>query len=172
MKTTGSRIGLQQLRVLAVERVVDGYSVEEVASFLEFGVSTVRRWVAAYRRSGLEGLVAKPVPGRPRKLTRTQEKIVLRWLDDPPTQHGFNTELWTAARVAELISEEWGVELNRRYVCRWLRARDITPQRPQRVPRERNPEVIAAWLETEWQRLKKKRRASVELSFSSTKAGF
>ena len=33
-----------------------------------------------------------------------------------------------------------------------------TPQKPQRVPRERDPEAIAAWLESDWPRIKKKAR--------------
>ena len=162
---------MQRFRVLAVERVLDGYPPGEVAAFLDVSPSAVRRWVAAYRRSGPAGLRAKPVPGRPPKLTRTQEKVALRWLDDPATAHGFDTDLWTAARVSQLIRGEWDVALNRRYVCRWLRARGATPQRPQRVPRERDPEAIAAWLDADWARIKKKRHASAEPSFSSTRAG-
>ena len=95
----------------------------------------------------------------------TQEKIVLRWLQDSPTQLGFATELWTCRRLAQLIGEEWGIRFNAEYLPRWLRARDFTPQKPQRVPRERDPEVIEAWLATEWPRIKKKRSAKGRISF-------
>ena len=172
MRDKGSAAELQRRRVLAVERVLDGFSAAEVAEFLGINSGTVRRWVEAYRRQGPGGLQARPAAGRPPKLTRTQEKIALRWLQDSPTEHGFDTELWTAARLASLIVEEFGIELNRRYVCRWLAARGFSPQRPKRVPRERKPEVIAAWLQTEWPRLKKKRHGIARTSFSLTKAGF
>src|SRR5882672_10050376 len=150
MRSNGSPVELQRRRVLAVERVLDGYSSVEVAEFLGVDSSSVRRWLEAYHRAGFDGLRAVPVPGRPPKLSRTQEKIALRWLKDSPSEHGFDTELWTAARLASLIHDEWGVALNRRYVSRWLAARGFSPQRPKRVPRERSPEVIAAWLDTEW----------------------
>jgi transposase len=172
MRTEGSAAELQRRRVLAVQRVVEGYSTDEIADFLGVSVRSVQRWMHSYRRSGVEGLAARAVAGRPSKLTRTQEKIALRWLNDSPTEHGFDTELWTAARLAELIHEEWGVCLNHRYVCRWLATRGYSSQRPQRVPRERSPQVIAAWLETEWTRIKKKRGGMAEGSFSLTKAGF
>lgn len=139
---------------------------------MEVDARSVRRWCEAYRVAGVDGLTAKPVPGRPPKLSRAQEKVALRWLGDSPTEYGFDTELWTAARLVELIREEWGVELNPRHVCRWLTARGYSPQKPQRVPRERNAEAIAAWLDREWTRIKKRRRASVATSFSSTRAGF
>jgi transposase len=112
--------------------------------------------LAAFQARGSAGLEARPVSGRPGKLTSTQEKIALRWLTESPMHHGFETELWTAARLAQLIREEFGVGLNPRYLSTWLRERGLTPQKPERVPRERDPEAIAAWLEADWPRIKKK----------------
>jgi transposase len=139
-----------------VERVSEGYSTQEVADFLGVDPSTVRRWLAAYRDRGDAGLVVRPVSGRPSKLIPTQEKIALRWLTESPTHHGFETELWTAARLGQLIREEFGVGLNPRYLSTWVRDRGFTPQKPQRVARERDPKAIAAWLESDWPRVKKK----------------
>jgi transposase len=136
---------------------LDGYSAEEVAAFLDISPRTVWRWLALARADGPEGLSARPVPGRPRKLTTTQEKIVLRWLRENPTEHGFATELWSAPRLTQLIEREFGISLNPRYLCAWLRDRGMTPQKPQRVPRERDPEEIRRWLATDWPRIKKKR---------------
>lgn len=139
-----------------MQRVADGYSTQEIADFLGVDPSTVRRWLAAFRARGHAGLVARPVSGRPGKLTSTQEKIALRWLTESPSHHGFGTELWTAARLGQLIREEFGARLNPRYLSAWLRERGFTPQKPERVPRERDPEAIAAWLESDWPRIKKK----------------
>jgi transposase len=171
MRSQGSSAELAHRRELAIHRLLDGYAVEEVADFLEVDASTVRRWRAGFVRDGWAGLRARPVPGRPTKLTRTQEKIVLRWLDDPPTAFGFTTELWTAARLADLIRQEWGVDLSPRYLPRWLRRRGFSPQKPERVPHERNDEGIAAWLRDDWPRIKKTRRPAGPASFSSTKVG-
>jgi transposase len=95
-------------------------------------------------------------PGRPPKLTSTQEKIVLRWLSDDPTEHGFPTSLWTADRLGQRIERELNVTFNPRYLSSWLRDRGFTPQKPQRVPRKRDPEEIQQWLATDWPRIKKK----------------
>ena len=119
---------LEHRRLLAVRRVLEGDTVEEVADFLEVDGRSVRRWVQRFWEHGWEGLVANPVPGRPRKLSPTQEKIVLRWLQDCPTDFGFPTALWTCQRLAQLIWEEWRIRLNPRYLSRWLRERDFTPQ--------------------------------------------
>jgi transposase len=157
MRTEGSPNELENRRRLAVQRVLDGYSTQEVADFLGVDPSSVRRWVAAVRSQGVEGLIARPVPGRPPKLTLIQEKIVRRWLGDSPSEHGFDTEIWTARRLAQLIHEEFGMRLNPRYLSAWLGERGFSPQKPGRVPRQRDPEVIAAWLESDWPRIKKRR---------------
>lgn len=171
MRSQGSPAELERRRVLAVRRMLDGYSAEDVADFLGVDAGSVRRWWAVFGRDGWAGLRARPIAGRPPKLTRTQEKIVLRWLADPPTAFGFSTELWTAARLVDLIRQEWGIALNPRYLPRWLRRRGFSPQKPERVPRERNEEVIAAWLRRDWPRIKKTPRLGGPTSFSSTKAG-
>jgi transposase len=143
-----------------VQRVLDGFECEEVAEFLGVDTTSVRRWVRAFRRHGWSGLKAVAAAGRPGRLGRTQEKVVRRWLSEPASAFGFATELWTAARVGELIRQEWGVAFNPRYLPRWLKARGFSCQKPERVPRERDDEVIAAWVAEDWQRIKKKRTAS------------
>ncbi|HWE35158.1 MAG TPA: IS630 family transposase [Isosphaeraceae bacterium] len=157
MRHEGSPAELEHRRRLAVQRVLDGYSTQEVAEFLGVDPSSVRRWVASFRRHGAAGLAARPAPGRPPKLTRTQEKVVLHWLADSPAEHGFATELWTGRRLAAVIAQEWDVRLHPRYLTAWLRARGYSPQRPQRVPGRRDPEAIARWLARDWPRIKKRR---------------
>jgi len=158
MRNEGSPEELEHRRFLAVQRLSEGYTTEEVADFLDVEPRSVRRWFAAFRQHGQVALRAQGVPGRPSKLTSTQQKIVLRWLSENPTEFGFPTELWTTARLAQLIEQEWDVSFNQRYLAAWLRYRGLSPQKPQRVARESNPKVIAAWLATEWPRIKKKAR--------------
>jgi transposase len=155
MRDKGSPAELEHRRLLAVQRVLEGYSTQEVAEFLGVDPRPVRRWVAAYRQEGGPGLRARPAPGRPPQWTSTQETIVRRWWADKPTEHGFATDLWTGPRRAKLIRQEFGIPLPPWDLSRGLRARGFTPPKPRRVPRQRDPEGIAAWLQTQWPRLKK-----------------
>jgi transposase len=160
MRTKGSPAELEHRRQLAVERVLDGYTTQEVAEFLGADARSVRRWLKQFRHGGCAGLAARSVSGRPRKLSRTQEKIVRRWLADSPEDFGFATGLWSCRRLAQLMAQEFGVGLHPHYLSAWLRERGFTPQKPARVPRERDPQRIAAWLEKEWPRIKKKPAAN------------
>jgi transposase len=158
MRTVGTPEELERRRRLAVRRVLEGYTAEEVADFLEVDRSSVSRWLAAFRRHGDAGLAARPAPGRPPKLSHTQEKIVFRWLAESPTLHGFPTDLWSAPRLAQLIRRDLDVSLDPEYLTVWLRRREYTPQKPCRVPRERDDDAIALWLARDWPRVKRQAR--------------
>jgi transposase len=155
MRSADPTAVVEYRRWLGIQRVAEGYSTQEVADFLGVDPSTVRRWLIADRcRCPVSG----PGPGRPAKLTSTQEKVVLRWLSDPPTEHGFPTDLWSAARLAQLIEQAFDTRFNPDYLGTWLRQRGYTPQKPRRVPRERDDEAIARWLAQDWPRIKHKAR--------------
>lgn len=171
MRTPGTAAELERRRYLAVQRLRDGYTAPEVADFLGVHLRTVRSWSAAHARDPRTGLKAKPPPGRPRKLTASQERTVLTWFLKSPKSFGFVTELWTARRVAQVIHRKWGVTFNPRYLNHWLAARAITPQKPQRVPREADRDAIDRWRAHDWPRLQNGRAASGPPLSSSTSAG-
>jgi transposase len=171
MRSVGTAAELERRRQLAAQRVSDGYSTEEVADFLGVDPRSVRRWLAALRQRGPAGLASQPVPGRPPKLSATQEKIIRRWLAGCPTEFGFATELWSAPRLAQLIEQEWGIRLHPKYLAAWLRQRGYTPQKPHRVGRERDEAAIARWLAADWPRIKKKRAATARAWPCWTRAG-
>jgi transposase len=158
MRSIGSPTELERRRLLAVQRVREGYSTEEVGDFLGVDPRSVRRWLADFRERGVAGLAARPTPGRSPSLTPPQEKIIRRWLMDNPTDHGFPTELWNTGRLKLLIDEEWGISFHPHYLAAWLRQKGYTPQLPRRVPRERDDHAIARWLAEDWPRIKRKAR--------------
>lgn len=171
MRTPGSPAELERRRRLALRRLRQGHSTSEVAAFLEVDPRSVRRWAAVHAESGSRGLAARAAAGRPCKLDYTQEKVVHRWLACRPQEFGFATDLWTTRRLAALIRDAFGVDFNTRYLCDWLGRRGYTPQKPQRVPRERDERRIRGWRRRDWPRIQKKCATSAEAWFSSTKAG-
>jgi transposase len=156
MRSNGTAKELEARRRLAVQRVEDGWAQREVAAFLGVHPVTVAQRMARFRDRGADGLAAKPTPGRPRLPTADQGKEVLGWRADPPTKHGFRTDLWTARRVAELIRAKFGAELHPHYLREWMRKRNLTPQNPARRAKQRDPAEAARWLKGEWPRIERK----------------
>ena len=156
---------MEQLRFLAVTRVHEGWRQKEVAAFLGVHPVTVSNWVRAARQTGsLDALRAKPTPGRPRKLTRRQERAVLGWIAKGPTSFGFANDLWTAGRLAALIAQRWGVAFNAHYLAAWLHQREHSPQRPEQPALERDRAAVARWLAEDWPCLQKKREKNARTS--------
>ena len=74
------------------------------------------------------------------------------------SRHG---ELWTCARVAAVIKEEFGVTYSRAHVSRLLKALNWTPQKPIERASQRNEAAITRWREVRWPRLKKGRSQTI-----------
>ncbi|MBX3184851.1 MAG: transposase, partial [Polyangiaceae bacterium] len=112
---------LEELRRLAVARVLEGESQSDVARALQMDRTTVVRWMMAYRAGGEAALVAKPVPGRPSTLTDKQKaELSTIILGKDPRQLGFGMALWTVRLVAQVIEREFGVVLHETTVSRML----------------------------------------------------
>jgi transposase len=102
-------------------------------------------------------LKAKPVPGRPLKLSRAKRRRIGGLLQKGAVHHGFATELWTLARVAEVIESHFGVSYHPSQVWRILLSLGWSCQKPESRARERDEEAIARWRRVDWPRIKKRR---------------
>ncbi len=73
---------LEEIRIRAVEQVQAGESPEVVIKALGFSRACIYEWLAWYREGGWEALRAKPIAGRPRRLTGKQDSLDLSDSDD------------------------------------------------------------------------------------------
>jgi transposase len=153
----------------AIELLRQGLQPHEVASRLGVDRRSVRRWKRAHRKSGSSALQAKPVPGRPTKLSVQQQRALVKMVLQGPLAFGFSTALWTCRRIAELIRREFGVDYHPDHLGRLLHRCGLTPQRPHRMAKERDEREIDRWVREEWPRLKKKPGAWGRISSSRTK---
>lgn len=121
---------LEVLRLRAVNRVAKGAHPEEVATTLGMHRKTVYGWLAKARGGGREALKAKPVPGRPPKLTGGQmRKVYDLVVGSDPRQLEFDLALWTR----DMIRAEFGVHLSAVSVARMLKTLGLSPTRPVSV---------------------------------------
>jgi len=158
MRPHGSPEELERRRRRAIELLDEGYGPVDVARALGVDRRSVRRWKAAYREDGIEGIEARPATGRPPKLDARSRRQLERLLLKGAKAAGFPSDLWTCPRVAMLIKRRLGVQYHVDHVCRLLHSLGWTPQRPQRRATERDEARIQSWVKHEWPRIKKKPR--------------
>lgn len=157
MRPQGTPKELERRRERAVELLRQGMRPAEVARHVGVDRVSVYRWLAVLKREGKRGLRAKPAPGRPRKLDEDQRKKLELVLEKGAAAAGFDTDLWTCPRVAEVIRERFQVDYHPDHVGRLLHRMGWTPQKPTRRAIERDEDAIRDWVKTDWPRIKKKR---------------
>jgi len=141
---------------MAGRLVQAGKGIRETARLVDASSSSVFRWKSALEEGGTEALRAKPHPGRPSRLSAEQKASLLETLRRGPEAAGFATDLWTLARVAQVIEEQFGVKYHPGRVWHILRELGWSPQKPERRARERDEAAIERWREEEWEGVKKK----------------
>lgn len=140
----GSAAELERRRRQAVHAVVQGESPEAVARIVGVHRCSIYRWLKHARQP--DGLAAKPHAGPAPRLSAEQDRHLTTLLLQGAKAHGWSTELWTCARVAELIRRHFGTSYHHDHVGRFLRTRlHWTPQKPRRHARERDEAAIAYW---------------------------
>ena len=135
-----------------------GRGKRQVDVAVKLGVSqpTVSRWYQTWLVGGRGALVGAGRAGRTRKLSDEQLARVEAALLEGPKANGYPTEMWTLARVAEVIERVTGVRHGTTQIWSILRERlGWSKQRPARRAVERDEEAIATWAKEEWPRIKK-----------------
>ena len=158
MRPTGSPKSLQRRRERALKLLNEGYQPVEVARTVGVDRRSVRRWNAAYREQGSEGIAARPAAGRPPKLSGPAKGELEQILMEGAESAGFSSNLWTCPRVAEIIRKRFRVRYHVDHIGRLLRSMGWSPQKPQRRAVERDDEAIQRWIKQDWPRIKKKPR--------------
>jgi transposase len=142
---------LEQMRIRTVQRVQAGESPEVVARVLGVHRSVIYDWLARYRAGGWDELKAKPIAGRPRRLSGKQVRWIYQTITmKNPLQLKFAFALWSRAMIAKLIADKFSIQLSVASVGRLLAQVGLTCQRPLYVAYEQNPSLVEQWLEEEY----------------------
>ena len=156
MRPKGSAEELERRRRRAMALIDQGMKPAAVARAVGTSRASVTRWRQAVEARGQDALKSTPHPGGKSRLTVGQRKRLIRLLLQGPRRHGYGTELWTLARVAEVIAVTFGVEYHPSAVWHILRAMGWSCQKPERRARERDEQAIARWRQDHWPRIKKR----------------
>src|SRR5208282_4286904 len=146
---------MEERRMRAADLFAKGVSQADIGRELEVSHQTVSDWHEKWAVGGKQALKRTGEPGRPPKVSEADLTKVARALEKGPKANGFPTELWTLARVADVIEKVTGVKYHPGHVWRVLRQMGWSRQRPARRAAERDDAAIEQWVNERWPKVKK-----------------
>jgi transposase len=151
MRPTGSAADREWRRFRAIELMDQGEPRKMIARILGVSPTALSLW---RKRADAGELKAKPRPGAPRRLTDQDFQKLEGLLLQGATAHGWLNDLWTGARVAQVIERNFGVKYHPARVCRLLKRHlNWTSQKPQRQHVGGDDATIALWVQEQFPRI-------------------
>lgn len=151
-----SREQMEERRIEGGHRLKEGKMPQaEIARQLGVSRATVSDWAKVVKATGIRGLRKKKASGSEAKLSTVQKGKLKRMLDRGALACGFPTDRWTLERVRQLIEKEFKVSYHPNYLNRLLRSLGFSRQQPLPQAIEQERELVEAWLEQDWSRIKK-----------------
>ena len=128
--------GAQARRLMALAAVAEGKSRTEAAAIGLMDRQTLRDWVVRFNAEGAPGLIDRTSPGRPPKLTPSQQQDLRQVVEDGPEKHVPDLVRWRRADLAAVIKDRFAVDCHATTIGRMLRQLGFSHV----SPRPRHPE--------------------------------
>jgi transposase len=159
-------------RIRAIELDKQGWPQCQIAEALGVSEAAVSQWLKTARMNGIEMLQARPHPGAPPKLTEAQLHLVPDLLSHGAEAYGFRGDLWTCARMAQVIQWEFEVGYHPAHISRLMKHLNWTPQQPIERALQRDEAAIERWRSETWPALKEKARRERRILVFVDESGF
>jgi len=119
-------------RLHAIQLLLIGVSFAHVLRNSLRSERTVRLWVERFNSMGIDGLVYRPRPGRPRILGgEAVSYTILPVIDDPSLAEHTH---WTVTKLCGWLREEKQLDLSYRTLVRYLHEHGYARRIPRRMP--------------------------------------
>ena len=117
----------------------DGHSVADIVRMSGATKPTVYKWLDRYERSGLDGLIDKDRPGRPRGISKqVRSRIVALTRQSPPAVTGLSH--WSSREMAKYLKREEGISVSHSVIARVWKEHGLQPHRQGTFKLSRDPE--------------------------------
>lgn len=149
----------EQRRLAAAQDLLEGEMTQvEIAEKHGVTPSAISKWNSTLEEAGIEGLESTNDDGNQgpdSDLDEQDREQLVELLEEGAQAHGWETDLWTAKRVATVIEHEFEIEFTPRHCSRILRELGYRPVKPRADAAEKDLEAKHRWLDEEAEQLKK-----------------
>lgn len=124
------------IRLAAIRALLLGITREQVCQMFFRTDRMVRLWIECFNRGGIDALITRARPGRPRKVKLERVRDLLLPVLENPAQAG--QVHWTGVKVHGYLKEKLSIELGYRTTIRWLHELDFHLRVPRAWPERQN----------------------------------
>jgi len=130
------------LRMLAIANALEGMSRAEAARLAGMErQALLRDAVVRYNAEGLAGLLDRPKPGRPQRLSEAEQAALAARVFRGPDPGRDGVAAWTRADLAAWLGTRFGKALHPSSLSRVLRRLDLSRQKARPVHPEADPKA-------------------------------
>jgi transposase len=141
IKAAPSRISGRRLE--AIKALILGADHGFVCELFLVSPQTLVVWIKAFNAQGIDGLVDKPRPGRPRVIDPEKNERLCDLIHHPSKA---DVEHWTAKKFHGHLTEALQIEVGYRTVVRWLHEQGFRLKVPQPWPDRQDEVLRQQWL--------------------------
>ena len=141
------------LKIIAIRAVVDGASIEEAADLIHTTHESVRSWIANLLLNGPNSLVPRVSPGRPKKLSDSEVKMLKKIIAKPPTIYGLRGGCWNSNKIKKVIQDQFGKVLATKYIPEFLRSIGLSFKKARIDCGAKNEVLRSKWIERTWPKI-------------------
>jgi transposase len=142
MKASSSQRGY--VRMSVIRALCLGFSHDQVAELFNVSQRSVSRWVGWFNKRGVDGLIDRPRPGRPRKISpekRAEYRDLIRHPEKANQTH------WTGKKFHGFVTKDLEEEIGYRTVLRWLNEEGFRLKVPRSWPNGQDEKKRKAFVE-------------------------
>ncbi|GHG32682.1 helix-turn-helix domain-containing protein [Paracoccus sp. KCTC 42845] len=121
-------------RMLALAHVLDGRSRTEAAQSCGMDRQTLRDWVHRYNAEGLAGLVDRPLPGRPPRLSAEQMRDLAVIVETGPDPETDGVVRWRRIDLCDVVEQRFGIRVAERTMSAILHRLSFAPSLSPAAP--------------------------------------
>ncbi len=135
-------------RLLALALILEGFSRTDAARQSGMERQTLRDWVHRYNAEGLAGLSSRVGPGPAPLLSEAQMAEFKALVVQGPDPETDGVVRWRCIDLRDKIFRQFGVDVHKRTVAKWLRLLELTRLQPRPFHPKTDAEAEEAFKKT------------------------
>jgi transposase len=155
MRSKGTAEELEARRKRAIDLLQKGWSPQDIADALGVVRKTVYAWKAKWKEGGKRALAAVPQHVPTCRMSVEQQRELGAVLMQGAMAFGYPTDLWTTARVAEVVKKWFKIDYNPDHLGRLLHTLGYSCQKPIKRAKEQDAAAVKRRRQRDWPRIKK-----------------